>query len=166
MGVAYMTLAVGGKMDAVESMVPYLKRAMQETEGVQDEELQAKRLDLEVEHALLVEKDKPKAVSLKRSSMPEGWMEQAKELNAFAWWCFENEINLEEAEQLARKGAELAGDGKTKAMILDTVAEICNLRGSCKDAVYFIELAIEADPESTYYPKQLERFQKLLAEQK
>ena len=55
-----------------------------------------------------MDKDKAKALSLKRRSMPEGWMEQAKQLNAFAWWCFENEVDLEEADTLARKGVDLA----------------------------------------------------------
>jgi tetratricopeptide (TPR) repeat protein len=164
MDVAYMMLLVGRKKDAVDSVLPYLNRALQETAGVQEEDLKEKRLDLEIESALLVDKDEAKAVSLKRSSMPAGWKEKADQLNAFAWWCFENKVNLEEADKLARKGVQLAEDDKTKAMILDTAAETCNARGDCKDAVRLTELAIEADPQSTYYPKQLERFRKLLAE--
>jgi benzoyl-CoA reductase/2-hydroxyglutaryl-CoA dehydratase subunit BcrC/BadD/HgdB len=49
-------------------------------------------------------------------------------------------------------------------MILDTLAEICNARGTCKDAVTYIELAIKEAPGNDYYKKQLERFQKILAE--
>ena len=117
-----------------------------------------------MDHALFVEKAPEKAVKLRKANLPEGWLENAEELNGFAWWCFQNRVNLEEAESLARKGVELAANDKTKAEILDTVAEICNARGSCKDAVTYIELAIQADPDSEHYKKQLERFRKLLAE--
>jgi hypothetical protein len=50
-------------------------------------------------------------------------------------------------------------------MILDTLAEICNARGSHRDALSYIEQAIEADPKRPHYRKQRERFQRELAEQ-
>jgi tetratricopeptide (TPR) repeat protein len=163
--IAGMMTSLGRKKDDATIMVPYLELAMRETEGVDDESIQKKRTRLQVDHALFVEHDEAKAVSYKKATYDEGWMEDADSLNGFAWWCFETNVNLEEADALARKGVELADNGKSKAMILDTVAEICNARGSCKDAVFFIELAIQEDPDSEYYPKQLERFRKLLAEQ-
>ncbi len=164
MRVARMMTSLGRKLEDHTVMVPYLKVAMRESEGVEDEDAVKNRKRVAVEHALFVDKDAAKAVAYRKEMLDEGWMEDADQLNAFAWWCFENKINLEEADRLARKGVELAADKKTKAMILDTVAEICNLRGSCKDAVYYIELAIQADPDNTYFQEQLERFQKLLAE--
>jgi tetratricopeptide (TPR) repeat protein len=163
--IASMMTSLGRKKDDFEVMVPYLELAMQETAGIQDEDIQKKRKRLLVNYALYVEKNAANAVAYQKATYDEGWMEDAKKLNGFAWWCFENKINLEEADALARKGVELAEDPKSKANILDTVAEICNARGSCKDAVYFIELAIQENPDSEYFPKQLERFRKLLAEQ-
>lgn len=163
-GVARMVTMVGRRKDDHEIMVPYLERAVLETASIQDERVQLMRRDLLPDHALFVDKDKTKAVQLKKETLADGWAEKADELNGFAWWCFENEVNLEEAESLARKGVLLAPDAKTKAAILDTVAEICNARGNCKEAVQLIEQAIQADPESPYYPKQLERFRKILSE--
>jgi len=128
------------------------------------EQYKNERKSLLIANALYVEKDKEKALALKRENQPEGWMDDAGKLNAFAWWCFENNVNLPEAEELARKGVALAKPGKEKAQILDTVAEICNARGDCKDAVTLTEQAIKEDPKSDYYPKQLARFQKALAE--
>ncbi len=162
--VGRMTTSVGRSKGNHEIMVPYLKRAVAESEGSQDEWVQTRLKSLRVDHALFVEKDAAKAVALRRANQPEGWLEKAEELNAFAWWCFENRVNLEEAETLARKGVGLAENGKTKAELLDTVAELCNARGSCQDAVSNIELAIQADPQNEHYQKQLQRFRKLLAE--
>ena len=102
------------RQEKPEVAVPFLKTAVEATEGVTDPDLAAERNGLLVDHALLVLGDKDRAVSLKRAGMPEGWMEEAGGLNEFAWWCYENKVNLEEAEALARKGASLAPAGKER----------------------------------------------------
>lgn len=142
---------------------PYLEVALAKSEKTIDPDLRRYRGDLLIEHALYIDENTEKAVTYKRGNMAEGWMEDAGELNGFAWWCFENKVNLKEAEEMARKGVELAPAGKEKAMILDTLAEICNERGSCESAVEYIEMAVQEDPESEYYKKQLERFRELVA---
>jgi tetratricopeptide (TPR) repeat protein len=124
-----------------------------------DDGMKAKHRSLEIEYALHVENDKEKALELKRASMAEGWKDDASKLNGFAWWCFENGVNLEEAETLSRRGVALAPAGTERAQILDTVAEICNARGNRKDAAELIRQAIENDPNNETYKKQLERFQ-------
>ena len=86
-----------------------------------------------------------------------GWMMPAI-LTAFSWWCFENNINLEEAEQLARRGIKLAEPGRQKAMIIDTCAEIVNARGNWSEAVELTELALKEDPDSKFYQEQLKKF--------
>lgn len=48
-------------------------------------------------------------------------------------------------------------------MVLDTVAEICNARGSCNSALDWIQLAVNEDPDNQYYKDQFERFQDLVA---
>jgi len=160
----YMT-AVGRGENDQGIFVPFLKAAVSESENVTDESVVKMRQALLVDHALYVEKDIDAAIALRKERLPEGWEQNPDALNAFAWWCFENKINLEEAEQMARNGVELAEAGSSKAMILDTLAEICNLRGSCKDAVLYIEMAIKNDPDREYFRKQQVRFQKELAAQ-
>jgi len=44
------------------------------------------------------------------------------------------------------------------------VAEICNLRGNCADAITLIQQAMKEDPKEEHYAKQLERFKKILAD--
>jgi tetratricopeptide (TPR) repeat protein len=114
-----------------------------------------------ISYALYIEKDEKKAVTLKKASLPEGWIDNPSDLNAFAWWCFENKINLHEADQLGRRGIKLAKPGKEKAMILDTVAEIVNLIGYPEDSFSLMQQAVKEDPDNEYYKKQLVRFRKL-----
>jgi len=150
------------KHERPDLLAPYVEPILVATEGVEDEWAQRRRKDILVEEALYVKGDPEQAMVLKREAMPEGWTEDADELNSFAWWCYENEVNLEEAEGLARKGVELAEDAEQKVAILDTVAEICALRGDCGEAVAMIRLALEEDPESENLQEQLERFEKSL----
>jgi thioredoxin-related protein len=148
--------------------IPYLKTAVESTAGDPDAEIQKMRAKLMPDYALHIEKDVKKAVELKKQSFAEWdakWLEKASGLNNFAWWCFENKINLDEAEKFARKGIELAEAGNMKANILDTLAEICNVKGDCGQAVEYIRLAVAEDPENKYVQKQLVRFQELLAAQ-
>lgn len=143
--------------------VPYLQKAMAALEGVEDPDLDKRKKWLTLAHATYVERDMDKAVALKRGMMPQGWEEQAGTLNEFAWWCFENDVNLQEAESLARKGAELAEAGMEKAQVLDTVAEIVNALGNPGEAAALIEQALEEVPEDENLMEQLERFKGLAA---
>lgn len=143
-----------------EKAIPYIKAALTASEGIED--LAEARMGLEIDEALLITKDLDKAVDLKRKSMREGWLENSGQLNEFAWWCFENNVNLDEAEDLALKGAELAATDGERANILDTAAEICNARGNCDEAIARIKQAIELDPDKQYLKDQLARFEKVL----
>jgi tetratricopeptide (TPR) repeat protein len=137
---SYMSRAL--HKDDELSAARYLNAALEIAKQDDDPALEKLRRSVRIEHAL----------------RKEGWEENPDALNGFAWWCFENELNLEEAEVLARQGAELAEDDTSKAMILDTVAEIVYLRGDREGAMALIAEARELDPESEYYEKQLARF--------
>lgn len=138
---------------------PFLERAMASLAAVPAEERPSYADRIEVAHALIVEKDPDKALKLKRAGLPEGWRDDASALNSFAWWCFENGVNLEEALVLAMRGVELADSDADRAEILDTAAEICHALGECDDAVARIREAIALNPEREYYKKQLARFE-------
>ena len=91
--------------------------------------------------------------------MPPNWLKDASGLNEFCWWCFENKINLAEADSLARYAVSIAEPGKSKAMIADTAAEICNARGLKNEAIKYGKIAIAEDLENKSYQKQLEKYQ-------
>src|SRR5262245_46094459 len=120
---------------------PYAGPALEAASGMSDQRAVKMRHEIEIAQALLVKGDKGAALELERASMPPGWDQDADKLNEFAWWCFEAQVNLEEAERLARRGIDLAKPGAQKAQLLDTAAEICNLLGSCDDAVTLAEQA-------------------------
>ena len=134
-------------------------------EGIEDEDVVTFRTKMGPDYALHIEKDSEKAVELHKAMLPENWNEDPNLLNNIAWWCFENGINLDEAETLARKGIELSDPGTDRANIYDTLAEICNLNGNCGDAVDYIRLAIKDAPDNEYFPKQEKRFEQLLLAQ-
>jgi tetratricopeptide (TPR) repeat protein len=151
-------MSMGAGVDSEWSAAPYIEGALAATEHDEDPELESARRHVMIQQALKVNGDEDRALVLKRETLDEGWEEDTGELNSFAWWCFENKLNLEEAEALARRGVELSEDGGEKAMILDTAAEIVYLRGDEEGALALVRQAIELDPENDYYKEQLAKF--------
>ena len=73
-------------------------------------------------------------------------------------------IELGVSEKLAIKAVELSEPGHAKAMILDTVAHICKARGKLDDAIKYMEMAIQEDPEDEGWKETLEKFKGELQE--
>ena len=156
--VARWTIGVLADGDDPSAAAPYIQAGLAATEGQEDEDLSKRHQRFLIAEALMVTGDEALAVKLKRETLAEGWQEDPDKLNGFAWWCFENEVNIEEAEVLARQGVALAEDDAEKAQILDTLAEIVNLRGNREDAVLLMEQASTLDPDNEHYAEQLSRF--------
>jgi tetratricopeptide (TPR) repeat protein len=148
--------------DEGELLAPYLVVALRRSDDGSAASLLKEKQILLVEHALIVEKDKVLALKYRRALLPPGWLESAAELNTFAWWCFEQKINLEEAGRLARRGVELETEPGSKANILDTLAQIGYERGDFHGALASIEEAIELLPSNTYLKTQRARFSELI----
>lgn len=165
-GVVAAMRSLGRKIGDPSLVAPYLERALAAAESSDDKDAPALAQSLRLQKAIEIEKDMPKAVELKRAAMPAGWRDDAEALNAFAWWCFEHKVNLDEANELAQKGADLAPAGAKKAMILDTLAEICNARGNCGDAAQIEARAAAEDPANEHYKERAVEFAKLFAEQR
>jgi tetratricopeptide (TPR) repeat protein len=165
LGAAELMEHAAARAETPETATPYIKTAVARSASSTDETAVAVRTRLLPAYALRVENDPAAAVVHKKTAMGEGWMDDSRRLNAFAWWCFENRINLEEARTLAERGVEQADPGSEKAMVLDTLAEICNELGDCGDSVELMRRAVAESPETAYYKTQLDRFEKLLAEQ-
>ncbi len=163
---ALMLKYFAGKTGHMDKAVPFIASAWDASEGSTDEEVIKYRDYLEVSHALLVEKDSAKAFDLYREKMPEGWQEDPEQLNKIAWWCFENNVNLEEAQDLAAKGIELAEVDQEKANLLDTAAEICTALGNCDEALAKIQKAVELEPDNEHFQEQLVRFEKAVEDKK
>ncbi len=160
--VALMVRGMAAQMGDLESAIPYITEALKASEG--HDELAEGRINLEIDYALLVDKDKSKALKLKRKSMPEDWEKDPNALNNFAWWCYENQTNLEEAKNLALQGVDIAEEDGQKANILDTAAEICLTMENCEEAVALMKRAVELSPDRNYYQTQLAKFELALQE--
>ena len=163
MTVAQLMQMVASQSGDTSLMTPYLEAAMERTEGSTEPWVQQAREFLLVDYTLHVTGDAAKALELKRDQMHDGWMDDASELNSFAWWCFENDVNLEEAQTLARRGVELSEPGPPTAMILDTLAEICHARGNTDEALAFMRQAVAEAPEEEHYQRQVARFEEAAA---
>jgi tetratricopeptide (TPR) repeat protein len=142
-----------------EVVDPILRMTYPIVERDTSEDLYIERQRFYGNYAMIVEKDPGKALGYKRETMPEGWMDDSRHLNSFTWWCFENNVNLEEAEELSRRSIELAGESPTKANCMDTLAEIVNLRGDTAGALDLIKQALEIDPDNDYLRRQRTRFE-------
>jgi tetratricopeptide (TPR) repeat protein len=162
-GVARRMTYLAQKKEMVDAIAPYLEAGIKALEGSDDPDIIKNHATLMADYCIYVTKDYDKAVSYKKKTMPDGWQENAGNLNSFCWWCFENNVNLEEAEELSRRSVKLAEPGEEKAMYLDTLAEICNALGKHYEAVEFMKIAVKEAPDNEYYKEQLERFEKLLA---
>ncbi len=145
---------------------PYLSAALELDHDPDDPAQAEMRSDLAIDAALIVDGDPERAVALKRAALPEDWRETDLGLVRFAWWCFQNEVNLDEAFELALKSHELAGDDKGRARGLRVAAEICAVKGDCGQAVDYMKRAVALHPDRDSYKARLEHFEALLAEQK
>lgn len=161
---ALMMLEAARKQGDASIAVPYVQAAMDRTENAADPMVKNLRQELLPDYALVVLKDQDKAIEYKKASMPDGWMDDPSQLNNYAWWCFENKLALHEAYDLAKKGVDLSEPGPDRAMILDTMAEICNAMDDCHQALDLMKQAAADNPNNKHYQKQLKRFSDLVAE--
>ncbi len=153
---AYMalTLAESVKDPAVEAEVLAL---VEEAHGrsATDEQAADAHRRLGVVHALRVLKDPARAVELKRATLGDDWEKDWNKLNEFAWWCFEQRLNLDEAAALATTAADLAPKGSDRANVLDTLAEIRNAQGRRDEAIATEQKALAEDPGRAEFEKKL-----------
>lgn len=161
---ALMMLEAARNQGDVSVAVPYVQAAMDRTEDSSEPMVKDLRKELLPDYALVVLKDQDKAIAYKKASMPDGWMDDPSKLNSYAWWCFENKLSLREAYDLAKKGVDLSEPGPDRAMILDTLAEICNAMDDCHQALDLMKQAAADNPNNKHYQKQLKRFSALVAE--
>lgn len=102
--------------------------------------------------------DETGALALHLESRPEGWRDDPEQLNSVAWWCFENQVALREADDLAARGVELATSDQQRANTLDTRAEIANALGDPARALALMREAVAMAPHP-YLEGQVERFE-------
>lgn len=164
---ASMMVQVARKQGRAADGLPYLTKGLEAGAALPEDSPAARTVkSLKVDHALLVEGDAAKAVGLRKAMLPENWEQDPKRLNQFAWWCFENGVNLDEAGALVMHAVELSDNDADRADYLDTAAEICLKQGNCEEAIARIRKAIELAPDRDYFKEQLAKFEAALTQKK
>jgi tetratricopeptide (TPR) repeat protein len=87
----------------------------------------------------------------------------ARSMNAYAWGCAENGINLEHASEIAKAAVEIATAAEDKASYLDTYATVEFARGNTENAVTLEQQALDLaktipNAKLTEYEKTLAKF--------
>jgi len=147
------------KFGRPDSLGKYLKAGMEAAQKSSVKALHDKYDLLRAEEALQLKHDTSRAISIEKSSLGKEWELNPDKFYAYAEWCLERKVALEEASQCALKAAKMANPGSFKARILNTLAEISYARGKKEEAVGIIKLAIKEQPENPYYADQLRKFQ-------
>lgn len=137
---------------------PALRAVAAHVGGGVDSTLALRRDALLVDHALEIEHNPTRALEYKRRTLPRGFEDDPRAVNAFAWWCLKHAVALPEAERLTRNAAARAAPGRDRAQLLDTVAEIRAARGDASDAARLAAAAAREAPDNPYYEKQTLRF--------
>lgn len=156
--VAYYMQRVADKAGDKSLLKPFLARAIEETAGSEDPQVVDGRKYILPAYLLHVKQDAAGAVAARKEQLGEGWEEDPGALNSFAWWCFQNGINLDEAMRLALRGAELEQEPHSRANILDTAAAISHASGDAGRAVELMEEAVELNPESEQFKEKLREY--------
>ncbi len=153
-----MVASIAKRVASANDYVPILQKALTATANSDDPEMAEYRQDLLVDEALLIKNDKDEALRLKRDTLTDTWRNDPDEINSFAWWCYENDLNLTEAYDLAMRGADLAADDGTRANILDTAAYIAFKKGDQAKAIELETRAVKLAPDRQGLQRTLEKF--------
>jgi len=145
------------KFDRTDSLAVLIEAGLDATASASTGDLKDANSLLRSEYALQIDADTTKAIAIKKQSMGEGWQGDRDVAFAFAKWCLERRVNLDEAEAIARKTVDLVYPGVYRARVLSTLAEILDAQGRTKEAMAKVVLAIEQSPDDPYYMNQLKR---------
>lgn len=146
------------RVGRTETLKKYLEAGIAATAGSTNSTIRAYYVLLKADYALHVNGDTAEAIRLKKESQGFGWEEDRDKSYSFARWCLQRKIDLDEAKMYARRTINLVYPGRARAMVLNTLAEICAARGEHQEALTAMEMAVRESPDNEYYQKQLETY--------
>jgi len=158
-GVGIIVTRVARKVGRTDEIDKYLQPGIDITGNKEDKRSKDLHTTLIADQALYVKKDTAGAISIKKESLGSDWENIPQKFYSFAKWCLERNIDLDEAENFASKAIEGSTEGKFRASILVTLADIYKARGKNTEAINTMELAILQDPQNSYYKTKLTEIQ-------
>lgn len=165
-GVARIIGNVARKTGNTSEIVKYLKAGIDITAGRTDRRSKEWHSLFTGDWALYAEHDTAKAISIEKESLGANWENRPVKFYSYARWCLERKINLGEAESYATQAVERAPDGKFKASLLSTLADIYEARGKITDAAATMGEAARQNPANTKYASEAKRLRTLADEKK
>ncbi|MCK4606045.1 MAG: hypothetical protein KAU35_01990 [candidate division Zixibacteria bacterium] len=150
------------KQGRTDQIAVYLEAGLKATTGSSNSKLVDLHDLLKADYALHVKGDTAGALQMRKTSMGANWKLDREKCYNFSKWCLERKINLEEAELCARVTIDLVYPGRYRAMIYNTIAGICEARGNIEEAARMMQAAVEQEPDSEFYSRELDRLRGLL----
>ena len=153
------------KLHTTDKIARYIEAGIEVTAKSQEAKTIESHYRFLADKALYIAADTAEALQLEKESLGKDWQTNPTKFYSFGLWCYQRGINLEEAESYVRRALERASSGYFKAKHHDLLAEISFALGNTEEAIRQTELALQEEPSSEFYEKQLQRFRKALEEQ-
>jgi tetratricopeptide (TPR) repeat protein len=157
--VGIIVARVARRVGRTSDIDKYLQAGVAISTGGLNNRINDWHLTLLADQTLYAKHDTDKAISLKKESLGPDWETKPIKFYNFAKWCLERKINLDEAELYANKAVEGSTEGKFRASILVTLANVYEARGKMAKAILTMQLAVDQDPHNTWYQSELKRLQ-------
>jgi tetratricopeptide (TPR) repeat protein len=153
---AALYLAVGlSKGQDNAFLQPRLDAAIAALERSEDAEKKQSLEQLRIVRARAIENDPAKAIALKQNSLGEGWQDDPKQLSEFARFLLRNDLDLDEAERIARRAVELSEPGRERSRAAETLARVLEKRGERDEAIAALEAALQGAPHDKGLKRRL-----------
>jgi thioredoxin-related protein len=143
------------QMDKTETLMKYLQKGLMTARQSNNRKFAENAPIFEADLALYHKHDTTRATAIMKQSLGKDWQNEPDQFFKYAEWCLHRRINLNEAEQFARKASQIAAPGQFKGRVLSILAAICHARGKYAEAVEFISGALAEDPGNHYYSEHL-----------
>jgi len=148
------------KVGRLEDVKNYLETGIHTAKAHRDAENISKYYpNLLADYALHFSHDTAAAMKIKQSTYGDDWQSNPVHCYQFAKWCLDRQINLEQAEQLARSAVDGMKEGYYRGRVYYTIAAICHDRGNRDEAIEMMQAAIQQEPENDYYWDLLKQYQ-------
>ncbi|MEZ4647821.1 MAG: thioredoxin family protein [Candidatus Eisenbacteria bacterium] len=152
--VASILVAVTEGTPDAERAAPFLATALEKAKSSSAPNIQQAAVRLEPYRLLYLAHDPAAAVDAYQRRYP-GWPNDPDALNNVAWWCRTHQIELDRAEDWARKSVDGYTEPGDRANARDTLADILLLRGKKKEAIDQLFLAFKDAPRELKYGLKL-----------
>ena len=140
-----------------ERVKKYLLEGIKRTKGKSDEDSQNNYYLFLAEYSLFIMHDTAKAIEMRQRGFGPNWDKQTKNIYPFAKYCFDRSINMDNAYQILQSVPDRIKDGTYKAKVFWLLSQFAEIKNELADAVSYIGLAVEQDPENDFYNDEYER---------